>query len=392
MKKSVLIYLKLFIVFFLAIETGCSDKKQVEVTLQQINVVEVIQKDVQLYRDFVGEIYGEKDIPIRARVEGVLEGIYFEEGLKVKKGQLLYAIDPKPLQARVNSQKSHVAEAETALAKAQSDLNRYKPLAEKNAVSKSDLDAKQAQYDAAVSSLEAAKSNLESAKIELGYTKIYSPIDGLIGRTTAKVGDFVGREPNPVILNTVSETKNVKVVFFLPETEYLNLYREIFENEPTFNWATLEKIKGNEQRKMFLVLSDGSTYEHTGTIDFIDRSADPSTGTLLVQANFPNPDFKLRPGLYAKVKTELKPQEDALLIPQRSVIELQGLYSVYVVNDNNIIEARQIITGGKTDDYFLVKEGLKAGEKIVIDGLQKVRAGMEISPNLITFQSQSAQK
>jgi len=391
MEKSGLLYLKSLISVFLTLAiAGCAEKKQVETPVQQINVVEVVQKDVQLHREFVGEVFGEKDIPIRARVEGVLEGIHFQEGLNVKKGQLLYTIDPKPLESKVNAQKSRVAEAETMLAKAKSDLDRYKPLAQKNAVSKSDLDARQAQYDAAISSLEASKSNLESARIELGYTKIYSPISGLIGRTNAKVGDFVGREPNPVILNTVSETNNVKVIFFLTEAEYLELYRQMFETEDGTNTVTVEKVRSPARRNIYLILSDGRTYDHSGTIDFVDRGVDPSTGTLLVQANFPNPDLKLRPGLYAKVKSELKEEKGALLIPQRSVMEMQGLFSVYLVNDSNKIESRRIITSAKLDDYYLVKEGLKAGEKIVIDGLQKVRPGMEVSPTVIEFKSQSA--
>jgi len=391
MEKSVFLYLRLFIaVFATTAITGCAEKKQVETQVQQISVVEVVQKDVRLHREFVGEVFGEKDIPIRARVEGVLEGIHFQEGLNVKKGQLLYTIDPKPLEAKVNAQKSRVAEAETALAKAKSDLDRYKPLAQKNAVSKSDLDARQAQYDAAISSLEAARSNLESTRIELGYTKIYSPISGLIGRTNAKVGDFVGREPNPVILNTVSETNNVKVIFFLTEAEYLELYREMFETEDGSKTVSKDKLREPAKRNIYLILSDGRTYEHSGTIDFVDRGVDPSTGTLLVQANFPNPDLKLRPGLYAKVKAEMKEEKGALLIPQRCVMEMQGLFSVLFVNDSNKVETRRIITSAKLDDYYLVKEGLKVGEKIVIDGLQKVRPGMVISPKLVEFKSQSA--
>jgi membrane fusion protein, multidrug efflux system len=391
MEKSALIYLKLFFAVFVTTAiSGCSEKKQVQMPVQQINVVEVLQKDVQLHREFVGEVFGEKDIPIRARVEGVLEGIYFQEGLNVKKGQLLYTIDPKPLESKVNAQKSRVAESETMLAKAKSDLDRYKPLAQKNAVSKSDLDARQAQYDAAISSLEAAKSNLESAKIELGYTKIYSPISGLIGRTNAKVGDFVGRDPNPVILNTVSETNNVKVIFFLTEAEYLGLYREMFETGGGINPVSMDKVREPAKRNIYLILSDGRTYEHSGTVDFVDRGVDPSTGTMLVQANFPNPDLKLRPGLYAKVKSELKEEKGAILIPQRCVMEMQGLFSVYLVNDSNKVETRRIITSAKLDDYYLVKEGLKVGEKIVIEGLQKVRPGMVISPKLVEFQSQSA--
>ena len=385
--KSVSHKLSLLILLIVII-FGCSEKKQVQTPVPEINVVSVIQKDVPIYQEFVAEVFGEKDIPIRARVEGLLEGIHFDEGYKVSKGQLLYSIDPKPLEARVNSQKSKVAEAETMLAKAKSDLDRYKPLAEINAVAKSDLDAKQAQYDAAVSSLEAAKSNLESAEIELGYTKIYSPITGIIGKTNAKVGDFVGREPNPVILNVVSETKTVKVDFFLTESEYLEIFRELLEIKQNKNLKVDERME-RQGETLELILSDGSLYQHKGTVDFIDRGVDATTGSILVQASFPNPDLILRPGLFAKVKVEMQVLKGALMVPQRCIVELQGKYSVYAVNDSNKVESRQIIPGQKINDMWVITEGLKSNERIVIDALQKVRSGMEISPSLIEFQSQN---
>ncbi len=385
-KLSRLLILSIFLATLIA---GCSENKNIETRIQEINVVEVQQKDIPLYREFVGEIFGNKDIPIRARVDGVLEGIYFEEGFKVKKGQLLYAIDPQQQESRVNAQKSKVAEAETVLAKAKSDLDRYKPLAEQNAVSKSDLDAKQAQYDAALSSLEAAKANLKSAEIELGYTKIYSPINGIIGKTKAKVGDYVGRDPNPVILNTVSETDEVRVNFYLTETDYLQIFRELIERENTVGTKSKSEIRENNS-EIELLLSDGSTYEYMGSVDFIDRGVDPSTGTILVECIFPNPDLILRPGLYAKVKVKMEDRTGAILIPQRCVMELQGQYSVYIVNAENKIEARQIVPGQKVGDYLLVNDGLQPGEKIVIDALQKVRSEMEISPVVTEFQSQTS--
>lgn len=367
---------------------SCDQKSKQKVPVLDVPVVEVIQKDVPIYQEFVGEVQGEKDIPIRARVEGFLEGIHFQEGFVVSKGQLLYTIDPKPLEARVNAQQSKVAEAETMLAKAKSDLDRYKPLAEKNAVSKSDLDAAQAQYDAALSNLKAAKANLKSAQIELGYTEIYSPINGIIGKTQAKVGDFVGREPNPVILNVVSETRDVKVIFFLTESEYLEVFREVQRRR--------KDIKQRDERinkeTLELILADGTLYNHRGTVDFIDRGIDATTGSILVQGNFPNPDFILRPGLFAKVKVEMELIKDAILVPQRCVMELQGQHSVYVVNDSNKVESRQIVTGQRINDYWLVSEGLKGDEKIVIDALQKVRSGQEVSPSLTEFKSQAIQQ
>ena len=366
--------------------SSCKDEKTIKLPPPDIKVVQVIQKDVPLYEKFVGQVYGEKDIPIRARVEGLLEGVHFKEGLKVTKGQLLYSIDPLPFQAKVNTQKSKLAEAKTKLVKAKNDLDRYKPLAEKNAVSQSDLDAKQAQYDAAVSSVNAAKSNLRSAEIELGYCKIYSPINGTIGKTLARVGDFVGREPNPVILNIVSKTDNVRVTFFLTESDYLFLAREYKHD---IKAEARGKLKPEDKSKLELILSDGSTYKHTGTVDFIDRGVDASTGSILIQATFPNPDFLLRPGLYAKIKIKMKTVTGGLLIPNRCIMELQGQYSVYVVNSENKVESRQIKTEARIGDLQLVKEGLKPGDKVVLEGLQKVSDGMEINPIITEFNSKS---
>ena len=377
----------LFVIISSVFWASCGSEEQAVIPPQEITVVEVIQKDVPIYREFIGEVYGEKDIPIRARVEGFLESINFEEGSDVKEGQLLYTIDPRPLEATVNAQKSEVAAAETMMVKAKSDLDRYIPLAELNAVSKSDLDAAQASYDASVSAVEAAKANLLSAQIQLGYTKIYSPINGIIGITKARVGDFVGKDPNPVILNTVSETSNVKVRFYLTETDYLHLSREYRKRMENI-------IEGKEpdperEANLELILSDGSIYEELGRVDFIDRSVDASTGSILMQANFPNPKLILRPGLYAKIKATTRNVKGAILIPQRCVMELQGLHSVFVVNDSNIVESRQITTGPTIGDYWLIEEGLKVNEKVVIDALQKVRSDMEIIPKIIEFESKT---
>lgn len=365
---------------------SCGSKEQQKAPPPEITVVNVIQEDVPIYNEFIGEIYGEKDIPIRARVEGFLEGIFFEEGTEVKKGQLLYTIDPRPFEADVNAQQSEVAEAKTMLAKAESDLNRYKPLAELNAVSKSDLDAAQAQYDASLAAVDAAKANLRSAEIKLGYTKIYSPIDGLIGITQARVGDFVGRDPNPVILNTVSETNTIKVRFYITETDYLKLARR-FSNESD------ERNDGRQARKqegnMELILSDGSVYEYKGSADFVDRNIDPTTGSILIQASFPNPKLILRPGMYAKVKIAIEKREDALVIPLRCIMELQGQKSVFVVNDSNTVVTQKVTTGPVKGDYIIIDDGLEPNDKVVIDALQRVRDGMAVVPKTIEFESKS---
>lgn len=383
--------IKILMLFIIVstIHLSCSEHKKEEAAPPEIQVVQVIQKDVPIYNEFVGQVYGEKDIPIRARVEGFLEGIHFKEGLKVTKGQLLYSIDPLPFEARVNSQKSKLAEAKTMQVKAKSDLDRYIPLAKKNAVSQSDLDAKQAQYDAALSSVDAARANLKSAEIELGYCEIYSPINGIIGKTEAREGDFVGREPNPVILNTVSKTDNVRVTFFLTESDYLFIAREYRKD---IKAGATGNLKDEDKAKIELILSDGKTYAHTGTVDFIDRGVDASTGTILIQASFPNPDFLLRPGLYAKVKVKMKTVDGGLLVPQRCVMELQGQHSVYVVTTENKIESRTIKTGSRIGDLWLIKKGLKPNDKIVLEGLQKVANGMEIKPVITEFESKTEKK
>ena len=384
-KSVYVVCILLFISLLLTI--SCKDKKPVMMPEPDIPVIKVIQRDVPIYNEYVGQVYGEKDIPIRARVEGLLEGIHFDEGFSVVKGQLLYTIDPLPFQAKVNAQKSLLAEQETMLVKAKSDLDRYEPLAKVDAISKSDLDAKRAQYDAAISAVEAAKSNLRSAEIELGYTHIYSPINGIIGKTLAREGDFVGREPNPVILNTVSQIDMVRVTFFLTESDYLFIAGSLTD-------ILKEGQRGREnvdRAELELILSGGNTYDHKGFIDFIDRGVDASTGSILIQASFPNPDFILRPGLYAKVKIQMKEVKDGLLVPQRCVMELQGQYSVYVVNPENQIESRQIKTGPRIGDLWLVVEGLEPNEIIVLEGIQKVAKGMKINPVIQVFESKTLQ-
>lgn len=385
-----LIYLRIFMLILMGsfICASCGSEEQAIIPPQNITVVKVQQQDVPIYREFVGEVYGEKDIPIRARVEGYLEGMFFEEGSEVTEGQLLYSIDPRPYEAKVNAQLSNLAASETILVKAKNDLDRYIPLAKLNAVSKSDLDAAQANYDANISAVEAAKANLESAQIELGYCKIYSPISGIIGITKARVGDFVGRDPNPIILNTVSETRNVKVRFYLTESDYLFMAREYVNK--TNAAATGEELE--KKSEIEIILSSGNTYEHTGTIDFVDRGIDATTGSILIQSNFPNPDLILRPGLYAKIRLIAKVVEDAIIIPQRCIMEIQGINSVYIINDSNVVSSRRITAGPTIGDYRIVTEGLVAGENVVIDALQKVREGMVTKPEVIEFKSKTNQQ
>ena len=349
-----------------------------------VSVVETGAQDVPLYMEFVGQTSGLKDIAIRARVEGFLEGLHFQEGGEVKKDDLLYTLESQPFEEKVAAKMSAVAEVTTMLAKTKGDLDRIKPLAEMNAVSKSDLDEAMAAYEATQSSVDAAKATLRAAKIELSYTKIYSPIDGIIGKTQAKVGDFVGRDPNPVILNTVSQVDTILVTFFITESQYLEVARHLANADPAQN--------GNMTASLELILIDGSVYEHKGQPDFVDREVDSTTGAMLVQASFPNPEKLLRPGQFVRVRIKGQVVKDGILIPQRCVMELQGLHNVYVVDANNKAEIREITVGPKVGSNWLITDGLKPGEKVIFEGLQKVRDGAAVKPTIVNIESTDQEK
>ncbi|MCP4577434.1 MAG: efflux RND transporter periplasmic adaptor subunit [Deltaproteobacteria bacterium] len=366
MKKINLIFLCLLSFGLLS----CTEKEEAEQgppPPQKVTVYETKAREVPIYQEFVGQVYGFKDIGISARVEGYLEGIHFREGFPVKKGDLLYTLESQQFEADVAAKMSGVAAAKTFTTEAKTYLERIKPLAKEKAVSQSDLDSAQAQYDVGLSQIKAAKANLRASKIQLGYTKIYSPISGIIGKTKAKVGDFVGRSPSPIILNTVSRIDTVLVQFFITESQYLMFMRRHMADQ---NAGIADE---NEGADLELILSDGSVYAHKGKGDFVNREVDPGTGALLIQASFPNPDELLRPGQFAKVRAEIELVKDGILIPQRCVMELQGTFSVYVVSAENKIQAKEVKAGPKIESFWLIREGLKAGERVVYEGLQKVR-------------------
>ena len=350
-----------------------------------VKVVDVIKKDVPVYREFVGEVYGLYDIPIRARVDGYLEERKFQEGSNVKKGQLLYVIDSQPYEAEVASKKSEVAEAQTILVNAENDLKRIRPLAEKNAMSQLDLDAAVADEGAARASLDAAKAKLRIAEINLGYTSIKSPIDGIIGKTKAKRGEYVGKEPNPVILNTISRIDTILVQFFITESDYLDVAREIMQDMEKRG----DDLAPRRKDHLSLILADGSVHNHIGNIDFVDRNIDPTTGSMLVQASFPNPDQLVRPGQFARVKIETKIEKDAKLIPSRCIVSIQGKSNVYVVNNEGTAEMREIKIAASYGDLTLVSSGIEHGDQIVIEGLQMIRSGVPVETEKISFESKS---
>tara|TARA_B110000967_G_scaffold201117_1_gene237919 strand:- start:158 stop:1309 length:1152 start_codon:yes stop_codon:yes gene_type:complete len=377
----------LFVVISLSLIFSCKDESVKVLPPQKIKVYKVTTKTVPIYEEFVGQVFGEKDIPIRARVEGFLDEIHFKEGSNIEKGKLLYVIDPDPQKEAVVAKQSMVAQANTLLIQKESDLNRIKPLAALDAVSKRELDMAQAQRDAAISSLKAANADLNIAKINLSYTRILSPIDGIIGRTLAREGEFVGKNPNPVILNTVSDISNIRVQFFLSENEYLRIAEK-------YSKAQRDSTKGAKVKKIAveLYLSNGSLFDQKGLLDFIDRNIDTSTGTILVQATFPNPDKIIRPGQFVIVKVKVMDLKDALLVPQKCLIELQGQYSVLIVNKENKIETVQVVIGEKIPGYTIIKSGIKSGDQVILEGLQKAKSGLAVIPVVTEYKNQSTKK
>lgn len=368
MKKKILLFVAITGLLFVS----CGDDEKKQKPIPKIEVYEIVAQDVPIVNEFVGNVAGQKDIAIRARAIGFLEGIHFDEGRRIKKGKLLYTIESQQYESEAAAMQSKLAEAEINLAYKESDLKRIRPLAENNAVSQSDLDAAVAKSDAAKSNVKAATANLRAANILLGYTKVKSPITGIIGKTKAKVGDFVGQSPNPVILNVVSMIDTILVDFYLRESYYLEIFRKYINNEEINN---PKKNKNNLE----LILVDGSIFENKGSIKFIDREVDPRTGAILVQAAFPNtPEGLIRPGQFAKIRATIDVVKGGILVPQRCVMEIQGIHSVFVVTAENKVESREVKTGPTVNSFWLIEEGLKAGEKIVYEGLQKVKSGMTV--------------
>lgn len=334
-----------------------------------VRVVSVEKRDVPISQEFVGRTVGAIDADVRARVDGVITGIFFDEGGEVTDGQVLYTIDPAPILTKVAQAKGALAEAESALVQANADLARIKPLAAIDAVSKRELDSAVARQGVSSGAVEAAKAAVAAAEIELSYTKVTAPTGGTIGITKAKVGEYVGRPPNPTILNTVSKLDPIHVQFSLSEREYLFFSRLALQDGTSKGKRTLE-----------LILADGSVHPHTGVVQKLDREIDIKSGAVTVEASFPNPNKILRPGLFAKVRTVAITRQGVLVIPRRCVRELQGKPQVFVVDQEGKVEQRGIEVGPEVGDLRIVESGLNAGELVASESIQKLRTGMTIEP------------
>jgi membrane fusion protein, multidrug efflux system len=350
----------------------------------EVEVVQVEQRDVPIIKEWIGTLDGFTNADVRAQVTGYLLRQGYQEGAFVKKGQLLFQIDPRPFQAALDQAEGQLAQAKANLANAEAvqgrtelDVKRYTPLAAEKAASQQDLDNSVQNNLAAIATVATAKAQIktfeaavETAKINLDFTRLIAPIDGIAGLAQLQVGALVS--PSSGAVTTVSTVDPIKVYFTVSEPEYLNFHKRY----PTEN--TLEAARKNLHLQ--LILADGTTYSQEGTFYFTDRQVDPTTGAIRIAALFPNPGNILRPGGYGRVRATVRVQNDALLVPQRAVSELQGSYQAAVVDGESKVNIRAIQVGPQVGNQWIVLSGLKPGERVVAEGVQKVRGGMQVNP------------
>lgn len=375
--------INLGVLFFLllCLSISCKDKnKGTTQVVPEVNVVAVGQKTIPLYVEYVGQTYGQSDVEIKPRVEGWIQSINFKEGSTVQKGQLLYVIQDDELRDRVQAANADLAEANIMLVKAKSDLDRVKPLADMNALSKRDLDAAQATYDAQQQAVYAAKASLSNAELQLSYSRVVAPISGTIGVSNVQVGDYVRRSIGDQSLNTISAVGAMRVRFSITENDYL-MFRQKASKE---NLLKLD---------VEFILNDGSVFPEKGKIDFANREVDPTTGSLLVQAIVENKSGLLRPGQYVKVRFKSDEISNAVLVPQQAINQMQSIYMAFVVNDSSKLSPRPVKTGPRTGSNWIITEGLKPGEKVALIGNAIVKPGIEVKPLVkpYSYDSTSAQ-
>jgi RND family efflux transporter MFP subunit len=356
--------------------------------LPDVEVVQVEQKDVPIYGEWIGTLDGLVNADVRAEVTGYLMRQGYQEGAFVKKGQLLFEIDPRPFQAVVDQAQGTLEQARANLANAEAvqrrtelDVNRYTPLAKEQAASQQDLDNSVQNNLAAIATVQTARAQiqtaqaaLETAKINLDFTRLIAPIDGIAGQAQLQVGALVS--PSSGAVTTVSTVDPVKVYFTVSESEYL-AWRKRFPTDTTNDAST-------KSLHLQLILADGSTYPHDGTFYFADRQVNESTGAIRIAGLFPNPANILRPGGYGRVRTAVSVQQGALLVPQRAVSEIQGGYQVAVVDDQNKVSIRAVQVGDQVGTQWIVTDGLNRGDRVVAEGVQKVRTGTYVNPKPFT--------
>ena len=336
----------------------------------EVYVATVTQRDVPVEMELVGQTRGAQDVEIRARVEGYLDRVAFAEGSFVTKGTLLYQIDPKDLQAALARAQADLANAQARLTKAQNDVTRYTPLVAKKAVSQQELDNALSARDAATAEVEAGRATVEKARLDLGYTTVVSPIDGLAGTTLVKAGNLVGRGES-TLLTTVSQIDPVLFRAGISEAGYLDIARRA---------EAIRRDNAGEKIPIQLILADGTVHPHTGQLDAVERAVDPTTGTLSMQFTFPNPERLVRPGQYGRIRFVVEVKKGALLVPQRAVQELQNLHNVAVVDGDGAVTIRTVKVGPRFGSLWVIEEGLNPGDQVIVEGLQRVREGVKVSP------------
>jgi RND family efflux transporter MFP subunit len=361
----------------------------------EVMVAQVQQRDVAIYSEWIGTLDGLVNANVKAQVTGYLLEQDYQEGSFVQKGQLLFQIDPRPFQAVLDQAEGQLAQAKAQLANAEAvqlrnqlDVDRYTPLAKEQAASQQDLDnaiqnnlAAKATVATAKAQIQSAQAAVETARLNLGFTRLVAPITGIAGIAQLQVGALVDTTSAPV--TTVSTVDPIKVYFTVSESEYLDFNRRF----PTESGRAAEL----KRLPLDLVLADGTTYAHQGTVDYADRAVNQGTGAILIAGLFPNPGNILRPGGYGKVRAATRTESDALVVPQRAVTELQGSYQVAVVDSENKVSIRTVTPGDRTGSDWIIVKGLKAGERVVAEGAQKVRPGSQVNPKPYVMQSATAE-
>ena len=354
----------------LLLAAGCGKEQKAAPPPPAVVVSEVIRKDVPVYTEWVGTADGLVNATIQAQVTGYLVKQNYLEGDLVRKGQVLFEIDPRTFQAAVDAARGSLAQAEARWETAKANLKRVRPLAEKNAVSQKDLDDATGAEQSTRASVESARAQLDTAQLNLGFTRVTSPVDGIAGIAKAQVGNLVG--PGQIQeLTAVSTVDPIKAYIAISEQEYLKFRRGMKEQpaEKSADGIPLE-----------LILADGSVYPHKGRFSLADRQVDVKTGTMRLGALFPNPGNLLRPGQFGIVRATMATKKGALLVPQRAVTEVQGKFLVAVVGSDNAVELRPVTPAERVGSLWVIDKGLKPGERVVVEGVQKVKTGVRVAP------------
>ncbi len=358
--------------------TGCNRAEPPAPPPPEVLVTEAVQKDVPIYTEWVGTTVGFVNAQVMPQVQGYLLKQDYQDGAYVKSGQLLFEIDDRSYKAALNQALGTLAQQRATLRQHQLDVAKYTPLVNKGAVSKQQFDDAVQATDASAAQVQAAEAAVDNARLNLGWTKIYAPIDGVAEIAPVQIGNLV--TPSTV-LTTVSQIDPMKVSFPLSEREYLRYADKIKEHQ--------EKGRAADEPDLQLILANGRTYPLPGHFYVANRQVDRQMGTILVQALFPNPDGLLRPGLYAKVRGPTETVRGALVVPERAVQEIQGVSQVAVVGSDNKVALRTVKVGEQVDALWIIDQGLAPGERVVTQGLQKVKDGIVVNPKPDTSSASS---